>query len=331
SVSSLLLVIAAYMLFLLHGSLALADALLLHSTLLLVDSLLLCSSLELMVLASSLLFSSLALKIALAPLHAWLPEVYDGILLALVALLASAIKAALLLWLCSALYALLPSSSLLLSTLLVALTSMVSAASAAYAQLALKRLFALASTVHAGFLLAAITAYDALGLHSFFLYVLVYSTLLLILLLCLGALNALNHSFHTAGSSRSLRYIAQYAGLYNAQALLASSIILLLFNLAGLPPFIGFHAKLGLVLTLLSALASGYAFLLLFIKALSTLYYLRLISLLLLSSASSSPSLLLVSSLPCSKALLALSLLCLLSLFFYAKPSLLFFLYGCFL
>ena len=206
---------------------------------------------------------------------------------------------------------------------------MLSAASAAYAQLALKRLFALASTVHAGFLLAALTAYDALGIQSFFLYVLVYSSLLLILLLCLGALNALNHSFHTAGSAHSLRYIAQYAGLYKVQALLSSSIVLLLFNLAGLPPFIGFHAKLSLVLTLLSALASGYVFLLLFIKVLSTLYYLRLTSLLMLGSTSSSPSAMLVSSLPCSKALLLLSFLCLLTLSFYAKPSLLFFLYGC--
>ncbi|MEL7522624.1 MAG: proton-conducting transporter membrane subunit, partial [Cyanobacteria bacterium J06553_1] len=228
--------------------------------------------------------------------------------------------------LCSALYTLLPSSSLMLSSLLVSLTSLVSAASAAYTQLALKRLFALASTVHAGFLLAAITAYDALGLHGFFLYVLVYSLLILVLLLSLGAMTALNHSFLTAGSSRSLRYLAQYAGLYNAQALLASSIILILFNLAGLPPFIGFHAKLSIVLALLSAVAGGYVFLFLFIKVLSTLYYLRLTSLLLLSSSSSTSSLL-VSTLPSSKALLALSLLCFLTLSFYAKASLLYLLY----
>jgi NADH-quinone oxidoreductase subunit N len=183
--------------------------------------------------ALAFLLAALLFKIAAAPFHFWLPDVYQGSNLASLAFIAAPAKVALfglvalLLW---GPFAYLHETwkPLLLGA---ALLSAVFGNFQALSQRSLKRMLAFSSTVNAGFLLLALFL-DSAG--AFLFYLTAYGLTVIGVLAALMALGTRNADVEDTDDLR---------GLGGRHPWIAGAFTILLFSLAGIPLTAGFAAK----------------------------------------------------------------------------------------
>jgi NADH-quinone oxidoreductase subunit N len=97
----------------------------------------------------------------------------------------------------------------------------------------------------------------------------------------------------------------------------AFSSIIILFSMAGIPPFSGFYAKLAIFLATISATFYLYSALIILVSVISTFYYLRLIKTAFFEIVSKP---IICRSLLFEKALI-LSFSCFLILFIFSNPN----------
>jgi NADH-quinone oxidoreductase subunit N len=196
--------------------------------------------------ALAFLLTALLFKVAAAPFHFWLPDVYQGTNLASLAFIASPAKvalfglAALLLWGPFAYLHETWKPLLLAAALLSALFGNFQA----IAQKNLKRLLAFSSVVNAGFLLLSLFLDSA---AAFLLYLAAYGVTVI------GAL-ATFMALGTRGAD--VDDVADLNGLGRKRPWFAAVLTLMLFSLAGIPITAGFAAKFSVAA---GAFAPGYA------------------------------------------------------------------------
>ena len=94
ALSSMILLIGIALYYRVLGSLVILDAVLVSSSSASSASLGLCSMLDMLLVSYSCVLSALLFKVALVPMHSWLPEIYDGASARVCALIASAPKVA---------------------------------------------------------------------------------------------------------------------------------------------------------------------------------------------------------------------------------------------
>jgi len=206
-------------------------------------------------------------KLALFPFHFWAPDAYEAAPHQVSAYIATASKVA-------AIAVLLRITALSgqggqLAWLLVVLAvfSMTAGNLAAVVQKDFKRLLAFSSVAHAGYVMIAILSMNRLGTESAIFYAI---SLLVMKLACFMIVVQAAPN----GGNIELR---QLAGLHRRAPLLALALMLALFGLAGIPPTIGFTAKL-LVFT--AAVKAGFLWLVLVAMinvVISLYYYLRVV------------------------------------------------------
>jgi len=217
---------------------------------------------------------ALLIKLGAAPFHFWPPDVYDGVPTLVTTWVAIMPKLGILGFL-----ALFQGFSLIRGDLVTgytywglilvasALLSLVIAPLLALAQYRIKRLVAYSSISHMGFMLLALALQSPQALEAFLFYLIQYVVTSFNLFFVLIA-------FPFQLSSSSLR------GILPAPALRLSFAVTL-FSMAGIPPLIGFFAKL---LVVMAALDSGFLFLALLAILVSVItagLYLRVIRVLL--------------------------------------------------
>lgn len=183
-----------------------------------------------------LLLATVSFKLALVPAHLWLPDVYDGLPLPLLAWLGTVPKAALLLWL--------PMVAPLLNAwgpalLCVGVLSFTLASVLLGAQYKLKRFLAYSAIGHVGFLATALALGDA---HAYGFYLGVYFLATLAQMVLLAELPRTDRlsDTHVLTTHRPL----------------ALGFWVVVLTMAALPPSAGFYAKL---LVLVGLLDVGYA------------------------------------------------------------------------
>jgi len=227
-----------------------------------------------LVLASILIIGGLSFKIAVVPFHQWVPDVYQGAPTPVTAFIAVSSKTAgyaLLIRILSS--ALLPlASQWTIYLAVVAAITMTIGNVTALSQTNIKRLLGYSSIAHAGYLVMGLVAIAnpssrALGIGALLFYLLVYG---LTNLAAFGAVQAVESNL---GSDE----ISALAGLRVRSGGLALVLALAMMSLTGIPPLIGFFAK---VFVFLAAVQAGYAWLALVAvanSALSAVYYLRVV------------------------------------------------------
>jgi NADH-ubiquinone oxidoreductase chain 2 len=267
--------------------------------------------LALVIIGIALLF-----KLAAAPFHNWAPDVYDGVPTIVTTWLAIMPKVAILAFLgefqgftnlgggYETAYPIWPNI-LLVSALL----SLVIGGLLGLAQYRIKRLLAYSTISHMGFILLALAVHTPEGIEAYLFYLVQYvltSTNIFFVLLAFG-----NHGSGSAWDTPSsagfslfdnaepwsaeggasgfdqgrlpknppIRYISHISRNSNIQSnpALALTFAITLFSMAGIPPLVGFFAKLMVVY---SATHSGYLFLAtiaILVSVLSAAYYLRVI------------------------------------------------------
>ncbi len=234
-----------------------------------------------MVLVLGLVFivSGLAFKLSAAPFHMWAPDVYHGAPTSVTLLIGGAPKLAafaiVMRVLVEGLGALAADWQQMM--IVMAVVSLVVGNLSAIAQTNIKRMLAYSTISHMGFMLLGLlsgvfagstieSATNAYSSSMFYAITYVLTTLgsfALILLLARNGFEADN--------------IDDFKGLNQRSPWFAAVMMILLLSLAGVPPMVGFYAKLAV---LQAALAAGYLWLVVFAVMASLVgayYYLRVV------------------------------------------------------
>ncbi len=214
----------------------------------------------------------LAFKLGAVPFHMWVPDVYDGAPTSVTLFISTAPKIAAFAMtvrlLVDALPVLHADWQQMLSIL--AALSVIVGNLVAIAQTNIKRMLAYSTISHVGFLLMGFVAASAEGYSSAMFYAIVYS---FTTLAAFGVLLALSRDGYEAVN------LSDLAGLGKRNALLGVVMMLAMISLAGVPPLIGFHAKLAV---LKAVVDGGYMWLAIvgvFMSVIGAFYYLRVIKL----------------------------------------------------
>jgi NADH-quinone oxidoreductase subunit N len=186
-----------------------------------------------------MVIAGIAFKIGAFPFQIWVPDVYQGAPTPVTAFLAVASKAAgffVLLALVTEVFA--PYEWLVGPVLtFMAATTILFGNLAALKQHNVKRLIGLSGVSHAGFILLAVipAAHSAEAVGAVYFYLFAY---LIASFAVFGVMTVL------AGPDDSSQELGDYAGLAKESPFLAAVLACGLGSLAGIPPFVGFVAKL---------------------------------------------------------------------------------------
>ena len=194
----------------------------------------------------ALTFCGLFYKLAVFPFHFWTPDVYQGASNETTSLIASLPKVGAVAVLVRLTALATPDShtiAVLLGILSVA--SMFYGNLVALRQNDLKRLLAFSGIAHAGYTLIGFTALDQPGYAAALYYIISY---LFMILACFVVVSKVSRD----GVNVSM---SDLAGLHRRSPLLALTLVVGIFGLAGIPPFAGFIGKLAL---LTAAYARGH-------------------------------------------------------------------------
>lgn len=212
----------------------------------------------------------IAFKFGAAPFHMWLPDVYQGAPTAITAFIGSAPKLAYF----GMAYRLLEAGvgpldadwRVMLSWLAAA--SLVVGNVIALAQVNFKRLLAYSTISHVGFLFMGLANASPMGYAAAMFYALSYA---LMGAAAFAAIILLSRRGFEADR------IADFRGLWKTQPGHALLVLFIMASLAGIPPFLGFWAKLVVIGAALDAGMTWLAVLSVVCAVLGAFYYLRII------------------------------------------------------
>jgi len=218
-----------------------------------------------------LIVAGLAFKLGAVPFHMWVPDVYHGAPTAMTLFIGSAPKIAAFAFVVRILGQGLESQVTEWRDMLVilAVLSMAVGNIAAIAQTNLKRMFAYSTISHMGFMLLGILAGSQNGYGSAMFYVLVYA------LMSLGGFGMILLLSRAGFESDKLD---DFKGLNRRSPWLAFLMLLLMFSMAGVPPTVGFYAKLAVLQAVLNSLCLARRRAVLF-SLIGAFYYLRIVKL----------------------------------------------------
>ncbi len=196
-------------------------------------------------LSISMLVAGLGFKIAAAPFQLWTPDVYQGAATPATAFFSVGSKAAGFAVILRIFNGALPGISAEWSVLfgVLAFVTMTVGNLVALVQTNIKRLMAYSSISHVGYMLVGLAAANADGSSAVMFYLLAYA------FTNLGAFIVITIMAAYAPDDE----IPGYAGLAQRSPVLAMGLTVALLSLAGIPPFIGFFAKLYLFLAAIRA------------------------------------------------------------------------------
>lgn len=213
---------------------------------------------------------ALLFKIGSAPFHAWVCDVYDGVLLS-VTLLFSAVPKLIIFSVIIKLFFAFSNLTPFLTNLLVfsSILSIAIGTLSAFYQKRLKRLFAYSAIAHTGFILLGFLSCSIESSKSIIIYLIIYAllTVLLFSLIIFSALSTTN--FPT--------YIANFSSFGINNYFFALVFSLTLFSIAGIPPLAGFFSKFFVLLSAISGKFLVTSIVVVLISSAACFYYIRLI------------------------------------------------------
>jgi NADH-quinone oxidoreductase subunit N len=223
-----------------------------------------------MIFALVFIVVALAFKLGAVPFHMWMPDVYHGSPTAVTALIATAPKLAgfamfmrLLVEGLGGLQTDWQQMVIVLSVLSLAVGNII-----AIAQSNIKRMLAYSTISHVGFILLGILAGTADGYSSAMFYTITYA------LMSLGGFGVImliaRHGFEADN-------ITDLAGLNQRSPWFAFIMMILMLSMAGVPPTVGFWAKLAVLNAVIDINLVWMAVIAVFFSIIGIFYYLRVI------------------------------------------------------
>ncbi len=220
------------------------------------------------------ILAGLLFKFGAVPFHMWVPDVYQGAATPTTLFIASAPKVAAFAITVRLLVGSLPTFSTDWQQMLivVSILSMFFGNLLAIAQTNIKRMLAYSSIAHIGYTLLGILAgpNSSDGYSAAMFYIATY------VLVAAGGFAIIAILSH---KDMNFERLEDYRGLNARSPWLAFMMLLLLFSMAGVPPTVGFFAKLGLLEALVEAKLVWLAVLALVFALIGAYYYLRVVML----------------------------------------------------
>ena len=222
------------------------------------------------VFAMVFILVGLAFKVSAVPFHMWTPDVYEGAPTSITSYFAVVPKVAGLALLIKFMFV--PFSNILLEwqtiIIFISIASMILGAVAAMVQKNFKRLLAYSSIGHIGYALAGVATGAISGYQSAIVYISIY------VIMNIGAFSCL---YLLKKDEQYKENISDLSGISKKHPLLAISLLIILFSLAGVPPLGGFFAKFYVFVAVLEKEMYALAIIGLLTTVMSAFYYLKII------------------------------------------------------
>ena len=223
-----------------------------------------------MIFALVFIVVALAFKLGAVPFHMWMPDVYHGSPTAVTALIGTAPKLAgfamimrLLVEALGGLQADWQQMIIVLTVLSLAVGNII-----AIAQTNIKRMLAYSTISHVGFILLGILAGTAEGYSSAMFYTISYA------MMSLGGFGVI---MLMARQGFEADNITDLTGLNQRSPWFAFIMMILMLSMAGLPPTVGFWAKLAVLTAVVDVDLVWMAVIAVFFSIIGLFYYLRII------------------------------------------------------
>jgi NADH-quinone oxidoreductase subunit N len=190
----------------------------------------------LLIAGLAMIIAGLAFKSSAAPFHMWTPDVYEGAPTAVTAFMSAATKTAALVVTLRVLVTAFPDRAHLwtIAVAVIACASLAIGNLAALVQRRVKRMIAYSSISHAGFMLIAIAAHNALGGRALLYYLIVYSAM------SIGAFAVIAARERELGEAVTLDNLAGFGW---ERPFLGVAMWVFMLGFAGLPLTGGFVGK----------------------------------------------------------------------------------------
>src|SRR5882762_10243345 len=225
-----------------------------------------------LVFGIAFLIVGVGFKFGAVPFHMWIPDVYDGSPTSVTVFIGTASKLAAFALAMRLLPEALAGSQGDWSQMLVVLSvlSMAIGNIVAIAQSNIKRMLAYSTISHVGYILLGILSGTAQGYQASMFYMISY------ILVAAGSFGMI---LLLAKQGFEADKITDFKGLNARSPWFAGMMAILMFSLAGLPPFIGFWAKLGVIQAVLGVNYTWLAVVAVLFSVVGAFFYLRIVKL----------------------------------------------------
>ncbi|MDH3647437.1 MAG: NADH-quinone oxidoreductase subunit NuoN [Gammaproteobacteria bacterium] len=236
-----------------------------------------------LMIALAFLLVGIAFKLGAVPFHMWLPDVYHGAPTSTTLYIGTASKIAAF----ALVIRLLAEGFIGLETawrdmlMVMAVLSLAIGNIVAIAQTNLKRMLAYSTISHIGFILLGFVAADTQGFQAALFYTIVY---VLMAAGAFGMIILLSRAGFEADELSDFKGLNQYSPWF------ALIMLLLMFSMAGVPPLIGFYAKLAVISAVINAGYIWLAIAAVVFSVIGAFYYLRVIKLMYFDAPEGTPS-----------------------------------------
>lgn len=211
-------------------------------------------------------------KLGAAPFHMWIPDVYHGAPTSVTLFIAGAPKIAAFAMLMRLmveglghLHVQWQDMVIILSVLSMAVGNII-----AIAQANLKRMLAYSTIAHVGFLLLGVLSGSQLGYSAAMFYIIAYSIM---------SIGGFGMVILLSRAGFEADRLDDFKGLNQRSPWFAFMMLILMFSMAGVPPTLGFYAKLSVLQAVVNADLVWLAALAVLFSVIGAFYYLRIIKL----------------------------------------------------
>lgn len=253
---------------LLYGVTGTLDLSVLSQALITVDE----SKKTVLILGLVMVIVGMGFKLGAVPFHMWIPDIYHGAPTAVTIYIGSAPKIAafamvmrLLVEGLGGLYAQWQDILILMAILSMGVGNII-----AIAQANIKRMLAYSTISHVGFLLLGILAGSREGYSASMFYTIVYA------IMSMGGFGMILLMSRAGFEADKLE---DYKGLNERSPWYAFMMLVIMFSMAGVPPTIGFYAKLSVLQAVVNAGLTWVAVTAVIFSIIGVFYYLRIIKL----------------------------------------------------
>jgi NADH-quinone oxidoreductase subunit N len=235
-------------------------------------------NLEFVSIGFILICLSIFIKLSIAPFHFWSLDVYEGSPNTTTAFFAVVPKIGLFVLLMRLCYVSFYNifDSYQTVFFLLSMGSVFVGALGGLEQRKLKTLLAYSSIGHTGYLMLSFSTGNVEGMQMMFYYLVIY----MISGLCFWSVYLFLRQKRNFYFNKSNKELGDLVLLKEANPMLALILAITLFSIAGIPPIVGFLAKIGIFLTVIKSSAYLVAVLSILFSVISTFYYIRLIKIL---------------------------------------------------
>lgn len=224
------------------------------------------------------MMAGIAFKLGAAPFHMWVPDVYDGAPNSVTLFIASAPKIAAFGLVIRLLAEGLPGLHMQWQEvwIVIAILSMAIGNFVAIVQTNIKRLLAYSSIAHMGYMILGLVCATPRGNAAALFYIISYT---IMTLAAFGMILLMSRSGFEANE------LDDFKGLNSRNPWLAFIMLIVMFSMAGIPPLVGFIAKVGVLEALINVHLVWLAVVAVFFAIIGVYYYIRVVKLMYFEDA----------------------------------------------